>query len=167
MAVPAFPINRVVVSALSTPPKPLMVTLEPSTTTPQPNWRRASSITRVSSESSRSCKVVAPSHKADSSSRRLEMLLEPGSKTRPPALTKGGMSRNSVVNIGLRPLLLLLGHAPVRTESTGILKLLSQGVPVTTGDHDFKSLQAALEYLRLSQQLFAIRHHDVAPHNRV
>jgi hypothetical protein len=39
-------------------------------------------------------------HRAASSSTRLEMLLEPGSVTVPPALARGGMSRNAVANIG-------------------------------------------------------------------
>ena len=41
-------------ASLDSPPKPVMVTVVPCTSTPQPNWRSAASITRVSSESSRS-----------------------------------------------------------------------------------------------------------------
>ena len=50
------------------PPKPEMVTVVPSCATPQPNCRKAASITRVSSESSRSWTTVVPSHRAESSS---------------------------------------------------------------------------------------------------
>ena len=42
-------------------------------------------MTRVSSESSTSCKVVVPWLNADSSSTRLEMLLEPGNTSVPLA----------------------------------------------------------------------------------
>ena len=75
-----------------------MTAVVPSTTTPQPNWRSACSMTRVSSESSRSRTVVCPSHSAASSSTRLEMLLEPGRRTVPDTTRNAGTSRNSVSN---------------------------------------------------------------------
>jgi hypothetical protein len=70
--------------------------------TPQPSWRSASSMTRVSSESSRSCTLVVPWHKAASSSTRLEMLLEPGSVTVPPALASGGHPETQWRTCGVR-----------------------------------------------------------------
>jgi hypothetical protein len=78
------------------------VTVVPATSTPQPSWRSAASITRVSSESSRSWTTVVPWHKADSSSTRLEMLLEPGRVTVPDAPCSGGRSRKAVENMVLR-----------------------------------------------------------------
>ena len=82
-------------------PKPVMQTLfVPSLgSTPQPNWRSAVNMTRVSSESRRSCTHVLPSHNADNSRTRFEILLEPGRITVPPACCKEGMSRNAVANI--------------------------------------------------------------------
>ena len=66
----------------------------------QPSTRKASSITRVSSESSSSSTCVGPSLSAASISTRLEMLLEPGRRTRPPALLSGGRSRLGMANMG-------------------------------------------------------------------
>ena len=76
-----------------------MLTVLPFSTTAQPIWRKAFSITRVSSESSRSCKVVVPWHKAASNNTRLEMLFEPGSVTVPWALCRAGTSRKGVANM--------------------------------------------------------------------
>ena len=75
------------------------MTVLPLAVTPQPSWVNASSMTRVSSESSKSWITVLPWLRADSSSTRFEMLLEPGRVTVPSALTSGGISRNSVENI--------------------------------------------------------------------
>ena len=50
----------------------------------------------MSSESSRSITSVLPLLKAASSSKRLEMLLEPGKRTTPPAPARGGISINEV-----------------------------------------------------------------------
>ena len=61
-------------------------------------------MTRVSSESSTSCKVVWPSHKAASNKTRLEMLLEPGSTTVPCALASGGISKKAVEYMKLKKL---------------------------------------------------------------
>ena len=71
----------------------------PRRCTVQPSARSASSMTRVSSESSGSCTSVLPSASAASSSTRLEMLFEPGSRTVPEAPRSGGMSRNGMSNI--------------------------------------------------------------------
>ena len=58
-------------------------------------------MTRVSSESSTSCNVVRPSHKAASNKTRLEMLLEPGSTTAPCAQDSGGISKKAVEYMAL------------------------------------------------------------------
>ena len=100
IAVPALPMKNLAGTCGSRPSSPSMVTVVPSCCTPQPSWRRAASMTRVSSESSRSCKVVRPRHRAASSRTRLEMLLDPGRTTRPCAPASGGRSRNSVEYIG-------------------------------------------------------------------
>jgi hypothetical protein len=111
MAVPALPMKNSMgavgfFKAAEAPlevrcPKPVMQTLfVPSLgSTPQPNWRSAANMTRVSSESSKSCTHVLPSHNADNSKTRFEMLLEPGKVTVPPACCKEGMSRNAVANM--------------------------------------------------------------------
>src|SRR5512146_3442691 len=54
----------------------------------------------VSSECSKSRTSVVPCDSADSSRTRLEMLLEPGRRTVPRALCKGGRSINSGWLIG-------------------------------------------------------------------
>ena len=73
----------------------------PSSSTPQPSWCSAVSMTWVSSEASRSNSSVLPAHSADSSSTRLEMLLEPGNCTVPWAWVNAGRSRKAVEYMGL------------------------------------------------------------------
>jgi hypothetical protein len=93
IAVPALPMNR---SALSTGKRrtPCTVTLPASSSdTCTPSWRKAPSMTRVSSESSKPVMTVLPSAMADSSSTRLEMLLEPGRAITPRACRTRGRSR--------------------------------------------------------------------------
>ena len=95
IAVPALPRNsRASASPFNWPPIPV------TRSTPsvvfcnwQPSLRKASSITAVSSESSRSWTVVTPSDRPASSNTRLEMLFEPGSTTVPAAERSGGKSR--------------------------------------------------------------------------
>ena len=99
IAVPALPKNNLAALLWGAPAKPSIRVLLPLWCTPQPSARKASSMTRVSSESSKSCRVVLPWLRADSRSTRLEMLLEPGSTTVPPTDVKCGMSRNAVENI--------------------------------------------------------------------
>src|SRR3954454_7299543 len=107
----------------------------PRCTTLHPNARSASSITLVSSESSRSWMTVTPSDNAASSSTRLEMLLDPGRTTVPAASSSGGRSRNAVANMlrpaGRPPLFRLLAHAPVRAHQARL------------GDHFFQLLAVA------------------------
>ena len=102
IAVPALPRKSRVGDAGARPPSPSISTssARPSARrTPQPICASACNITRVSSLSSRPRTRVAPSLKAASSSTRLEMLLEPGSRTRPCTARRAGTSRNSVVNM--------------------------------------------------------------------
>ena len=89
MAVPALPMNS---SALSTGKRrtPSTVTRPASSSdTFTPNCRKAVSMTRVSSESSRPVISVRPSASAASSSTRLEMLFEPGRDISPGRRTRG------------------------------------------------------------------------------
>ncbi|KAG1396715.1 hypothetical protein G6F59_013765 [Rhizopus arrhizus] len=58
-----------------------------------PNWRSAPSMTRVSAETSKPVMTVVPSAIADSSSTRLEILLEPGKAITPCACRPRGRSR--------------------------------------------------------------------------
>ena len=99
MAVPALPRNRACLPGTGLPAMPVMRSTGPDCSILQPSALRATNITRVSSESSRSWMVVVPSHRAASSSTRLEMLLEPGRVTSPCAPVSAGKSRNSVENI--------------------------------------------------------------------
>src|SRR5574343_423249 len=116
MAVPALPMKNSMASAgHARPPRPTMVTVVPCTSTPQPSWRNAASITRVSSESSRSCTTVVPSHKAESNNTRFEMLLEPGRVTVPWAPVSGGRSRKGMAYIPELSLI-LRGRPPLRPK---------------------------------------------------
>ena len=100
IAVPALPMkNSMGCVCCNCPPKPVMVTVVPASFTPHPSWRKAASMTRVSSESSKSWTTVVPWQRAESKSTRLEMLLEPGRVMVPEALCRGGRSKNSVENI--------------------------------------------------------------------
>ena len=100
IAVPALPRNSVASCTRSRPPRPSMRSAPAlGCCTVQPSARKASSMTRVSSESSSSCTSVLPSASAASSSTRLEMLFEPGSRTVPEAPRSGGRSRNGMSNI--------------------------------------------------------------------
>ena len=100
IAVPALPMkNSMGAACCNCPPNPLMVTVVPASCTPHPSWRNATSMTRVSSESSKSWTTVVPWQSAESKRTRLEILLEPGRVIVPEALCNGGMSKNSVENI--------------------------------------------------------------------
>ncbi len=97
MAVPALPRNRSACATASLPARPCTCTVAPPwRVMRQPSCSRAATMTRVSSESSRSWIWVVPSAKPASSRTRLEMLLEPGSCTLPEAATNGGRSRNGI-----------------------------------------------------------------------
>src|SRR6185312_12908963 len=112
------------------------------------------------------CTVVLPALKAASSSTRFEMLLEPGRATVPAAVCSDGMSRNSAANIYL-----FAGfagrHAPMGPRLAGLLDLMLQRLGVAAGDLRFQGLQGMQEDSRLREQLFPVRDHDVAPHERV
>src|SRR5665647_3628000 len=137
-------------------------------------------MTRVSSESSSSCNRVVPPLSAASSSTRLEMLFEPGSRTVPAAPSSGGTSRKFVANISaplerrasvcarLRPACDRLSfprrsHAPVGPDLAGLFDQCFDGIAVAGFDHGFHGLQHVLEQLGLGQQLVAVRQQDVAP----
>src|SRR3569832_925066 len=161
IAVPALPRKRRAWDAGARPPSPVTSTVELVCRMPQPKARSASSITRVSSESSRSRTIVVPLDKAASSSTRLEMLLEPGSTTQPAALSNGGMSRKSVeYTSGLAA----SRHAPVRALLAGLLDQLLEALVVARRDHFLHRLERAPEDLRLLQQLLPVGEQDVAPH---
>ena len=87
IAVPALPMkNSMGAACCNCPPRPVTVKVVPASCTPHPSWRKAASITRVSSESSKSWTTVVPWQRAESNSTRLEMLLEPGRVMVPEAL---------------------------------------------------------------------------------
>ena len=119
MAVPALPMNKSNSAAGVCPPKPVICTVLPCTSTTQPMARKALSMTRVSSESSRSCKVVVPWHKAASNSTRLEMLLEPGRVTVPWALCRAGTSRKAVLYISV--VLARIAQSPSTARLAGLV----------------------------------------------
>ena len=60
---------------------------------------KASSMTLVSSDSSRPSSSVVPAASAASSSMRLDRLLDPGMRTVPETFAIGGRSRNSIVGL--------------------------------------------------------------------
>ena len=137
-----------------------MRTVLPSTSTAQPIWRNAASMTRVSSESSRSCKVVVPSHKAASSNTRLEMLFEPGRVTVPWALDRAGTSRKAVLYISV---FLAVAHRGSRVaqlpSASGLAGLGNQRLQlrgVALRDGSFELLQGDAEMGGLGQYLLGI-----------
>ena len=99
IAVPAFPRNKLACLTKVWPPSPSTFSAPFDATRLQPSCLNASNITLVSSDVSRSCTVVVPLLSAARSNTRFEMLLEPGSRTLPPALTSGGISKKSTLNM--------------------------------------------------------------------
>jgi len=92
-AVPALPRNRSIFLH-GMPPAPLTTMLAKSRTSmTMSSFCSAPSITRVSSASSTPFSRVAPLASAESSSTRLEMLFEPGSRSVPLTRAIGGRSR--------------------------------------------------------------------------
>ena len=139
--------------------------------TPQPSARSASSITRVSSESSRSWTRVVPALSAASSSTRLEMLLEPGRRTVPAAraaaaeVQEGGGEHGRRVFWPMRQ----CGAGWLASASRRALLACASGPRAVAVASLISMLasSAALEHLGLLQQLLAVGHQDVAPHLRV
>jgi hypothetical protein len=159
---------------------PVMRTVLPSNATAQPIWRNAASMTRVSSESSRSCKVVVPWHKAANNNTRLEMLFEPGSVTVPWALVRAGTSRKAVLYISVFLALASRGQALVLVGSgsgfaqlpsaAGLAGLADQRLQcrcIALGDGGFELLQGDAEVRGLRQHLLGIGQKDVAPNGWV
>src|SRR6186713_535661 len=127
------------------PPNPVITAVSPFCFTAQPSCLSAVSITAVSSDARRSCTVVSPWLRAARSRTRLEMLLEPGRRTVPPALLNGGISRNSVSNMDRGLLVRLLRRdAPGGARFTGFLDQHFQDVTTACGDQLLKRLQGFL-----------------------
>ena len=101
IAVPALPMYSLALAKLVEWPKPVISTVEPTLepflTMWQPSCDNAVSMTRVSSESSKSCTNVVPWLRAASNRTRFEMLLEPGKTTVPLARQSGGISKKWVL----------------------------------------------------------------------
>ncbi len=84
MAVPALPRNSVASCTRSRAPMPSMRSApRASVRTVQPSMRKASSMTRVSSESSGACSSVLPSHRADEQQHAIGNALRTGQAHRP------------------------------------------------------------------------------------
>src|SRR5437867_3310953 len=168
MAVPALPMKSDALVWTSRPPSPPITAVFPFCCTVQPSRSSAVSMTAVSSDASRSCTVVCPRLSAASSRTRLEMLLEPGRRTVPPALASGGISRDSISNMG-QGLFLggFRGDAPVGARFAGLLNLGFQCVTAAAGNQLLQRAQGLLENFGLRQQFFTVGNQDVAPHGGV
>src|ERR1017187_1767639 len=168
-AVPALPRNSSAALTGNAPPAPVTTVAPPSRFTAMPSVRKASSMTRVSSESSRSWRRVSPEARAASSSTRLEMLFDPGSLTVPETLRMGARSRNCT-----------RGAPAIRRKAASLL-LLQPFVSCSArpGKYFFQSCRVALlqQLLHLGQlaliggqflqQGLAVGDTDVAPHFRM
>ena len=94
-AVPALPRKRLARLTPKLPPTPCTTQWRESSpgSIRTPSVRNASIMRRTSSASSRPATSVGPRASAASSSVRLEMLLDPGSRTVPAILATGARSR--------------------------------------------------------------------------
>src|SRR6185436_3902826 len=122
----------------------------------------ASSITRVSSASSRPRTCVLPLDSAASSSTRLEMLLEPGSRTVPATGPTGASSSdfNS-------PTSLIFAVQPAFARPARAREDLFQRGRIVLFQHVADGMQFLLVQAQFIQQPVPVRDADVAPHLRV
>src|SRR5437867_4845326 len=153
-AVPALPRRRSADLFGNDPPR----TVAESRSMRTPRSSRASSITLVSSESSRFSTRVSPSASAASSSTRFEMLFDPGILTVPAARPIGSRSRN-FTTAGSLP---VLEPALARVVRAGEERLEPLGVAAL--DHPAHAVEPAAVAAELGEQRLAVREADVAPH---
>src|SRR5438128_3388118 len=158
-AVPALPRRSSADLTGKLPPTPC-TTAESSDrrSIPTPRRASASSITRVSSASSRSRTRVSPRAKAESRSTRFEMLFDPGILTVPAARPIGSRSRN-FTTAGSLP---VLEPALARVVRAGEERLEPLGVAAL--DHPAHAFEPAVVSAELGEQRLAVREADVAPH---
>src|SRR3989442_1521648 len=126
-----------------------------------PRRASASSITRVSSESSRDSTRVSPSESAASRSTRLEMLFDPGIFTVPCTRAIGSRSRNFTAAGSL----CILQPALARLARSG--KQFVQRLGVAAPEHGAQLVEPRTVALELRKQSLAVGKTDIAPHFRV
>src|SRR5450759_3103576 len=169
-AVPALPRNSSAALTGNAPPAPV-TTVSPRSSrfTAMPSVRKASSMTRVSSESSRSWRRVSPDASAASSSTRLEILFDPGSLTEPATLRMGSRSRNCTrAAPAISPeAASLLTAQPFVACSARPGKYFFQSCRVAIPQQALHLGQLALIAGEFLQQGLAVGDTDVAPHFRV
>src|SRR5882672_701985 len=156
-AVPALPRCSSADLTGKTPPTPCTVAASRSTRTPR--RASASSITPVSSESSRSRIFVSPFDSAASSSTRLEMLFDPGIFTVPLARRIGSRSRCFTASLPL--------FQPAVSRVARSCEQPLQRLAVAALENAAHPLELALVALQLAEQPLAVGEADVPPHLRV
>src|SRR6218665_534219 len=178
IAVPALPRKSLAGARGARPPRPVMCTLLPASSTAQPIWRNASSITRVSSGAGSQCTVVVPLLSAASSSTRLEMLLEPRNRTSPAAASNAGRSMKAGVYMARRPAgygglrvyggaqlgRFLCAHARVGTGLAGQGQQVFQRLGMAFFHGLLDIVQRLPEPSRLDDQFMPVGQQYVAPH---
>ena len=121
-------------------------------------------MTRVSSESSRSCKVVRPRLRAASSSTRLEMLLEPGRVTVPPADCQGRQIEKAVADMRFAEVVMLLELPVGCARALACAISASSASPSPCDISALEGLQLALEGIGFAPAtLSRLDKQDVAP----
>src|SRR5882672_577899 len=153
-AVPALPSCSSADLTGKAPPAPRTVASGAMRTPRRPS---ASSITRVSSESSRSWIFVSPCDSAARSRTRLEMLFDPGILTVPQARAIGSRSRCFTGGS-----LTVLDPTVAGVAGAGEQRL--QPLAVAALEQLAQPRQLALVAPQLGEQRLAVRHADVAPH---
>ena len=159
MAVPALP-KKILRGASAVPSVGVVVPCSchvvPWLCTRTPSCCSASRITWVSSDSSTPRKVVGCGHRPASSSARLVMLFDPGSRTVPLAWVTAGRSMKSGrwVNVMGNP---SVGtQRPLAARIAGLAKQLVQAVGVLLRQTLGKGAQRLFKRLRLCQHLRAV-----------
>src|SRR5439155_12844620 len=138
-----------------------------------PRVRNASSMRRTSSASSKPATSVVPRASAASSSVRLEMLLDPGSRTVPAIRATGARSRYSIACRSERRLAALdffaaaLAFEPAVADRACALEQAQQAVTVSRGQQRFDALELVAIRSEIAPQRIAIGKADVAPHARM
>src|SRR2546428_11382071 len=139
-----------------------------------PSMRNASSMRRTSSASSNPATSVGRRASAASSSVRLEMLLDPGSRTVPAIRATGARSRYSIACRSERRLAACLDFfaaalalEPAVADRAGALEQTQQAVTVSRGQQRFDALELVAIRDQIAPQRIAIGKADVAPHARM
>src|SRR5205823_14719551 len=135
-----------------------------------PSVRNASIMRRTSSASSRPATSVGPRASAASSSVRLEMLLDPGSRTVPAILATGARSRWSIACRSegwLDFFAAALALEPAVADRACALEQAQKAVTISGCQQRFDAIELVAVRPQIAAQRIAIGKADVAPHARM